>query len=351
MLARRSLLARAGLALAAQALAGLPAAAQTRPRFYQRGTTSRTVRFAGAGGATLEGTLLLPIWTELERVPGVVLVAGSGPTDRDGNNPLVPERIDLLRQVAAKLAAAGIASLRYDKRGVGGSTPMPALPPATLEEQQRFFAWENFVADVVAAHAELVRHDEVKSYATALLGHSEGGLLVLAAAPVIEKHRPHAMVLMGTPGRPLGEVLRGQIERTAPPRLVAPAERALAAIAATGQVPAGLPRELDALFPPYAGPFLQSLLGFDAAAALRASPLPCLLLQGAADRQVVPMGDVQPLVDALGQRSAPADVVVVAASSHNFKTVSSPADPGFAGPLSPAMADTLAAWLARTLGA
>ena len=344
MLARRTMLALAALPVAAAA----QSPAQPRPRYYQRGTKSRVVRFAAADGATLEGTLLLPIWTELERVPGVVLVAGSGPTDRDGNNPLVPERIDLLRQVAERLAEAGIASLRYDKRGTGGST---AMPPGTLAEQQRFFAWDNFTADVVAAHAELVRHDEIKNYATALLGHSEGGLLVLAAAPAIERHKPHAMVLMGTPGRKLGDVLRAQIERTAPPALVAPAERALAAIAATGRVPGDLPRELDALFPAYAGPFLQSLLAFDAAAALAASPLPCLLLQGAADRQVVPMGDIQPLIDALGRRTAPGEVAVIAANSHNFKIVGSPADPGFGGPLSPALAETLTRWLARTLGA
>ena len=109
-----------------------------------------------------------------------MLVAGSGPTDRDGNNPLAPDRIDLLKRIAELLAAAGIATLRYDKRGIGGST---ARPHGTLEEQERFFAWDNFVADVAAAHGELVKHDEIKPYATALLGHSEGGLLVLAAAP------------------------------------------------------------------------------------------------------------------------------------------------------------------------
>ena len=48
-----------------------------------------------------------------------MLVAGSGPTDRDGNNPLAPERIDLLKRIAELLAAAGIATLRYDKRGIG----------------------------------------------------------------------------------------------------------------------------------------------------------------------------------------------------------------------------------------
>ena len=238
------------------------------------------MRFAGSDGATLAGTLLLPIWSELEKVPGVVLVSGSGPTDRDGNNALVPDRIDLLKQIAELLAEAGIASLRYDKRGIGAST---AKPHGSIAELERFFSWDNFVGDVVAAQAELVKHDEIKAYATALLGHSEGGLLVLAAAPAITKHPPHGMVLVATPGRKLADILRAQIGRGAP-NLVAPAERAIAAIEATGHVPADLPRELGALFPPYAGPFLQRLLAFDPAQALAASRLPCLVLQGAADR-------------------------------------------------------------------
>ena len=50
-----------------------------RPRFYAKGTKQRAVRFAGSDGATLAGTLLLPIWSELEKVPGVVLVVGQRP--------------------------------------------------------------------------------------------------------------------------------------------------------------------------------------------------------------------------------------------------------------------------------
>src|SRR5712671_4102275 len=119
--------------------------------FYGSGTKQRAVRFAGSDGASLAGTLLLPIKSELGRVPGIVLVAGSGPTDRDGNNSLVPERIDLLKQLAELLARAGIATLRYDKRGIGGSQ----RPSDSMQLQERFFAWENFVGDVQAAHAEL----------------------------------------------------------------------------------------------------------------------------------------------------------------------------------------------------
>jgi alpha-beta hydrolase superfamily lysophospholipase len=280
-------------------------------------------------------------------VPGVVLVAGSGPTDRNGNNTLVPERIDLLKQIAELLAEAGIASLRYDKRGIGAST---LKPHGSIAELEHFFAWDNFVGDVVAAHAELVKHDEIKSYATALLGHSEGGLLVLAAAPAIAKSPPHGMVLLATPGRKLSDILRAQVGRGAP-NLLAPTDRAIKAIDTSGHVPSDLPRELEALFPPYAGPFLQRLLAFDPARALAASRLPCLLLQGAADRQVVPMEDIQPLIDALGKRDAPGEAMIVPGASHNLKLVQWPTDSGFGGPVAPAVADKLTSWMKQLLGA
>lgn len=324
--------------------------------YYATGMKQRAVRFAAGDGATLAGTLLLPRWSELQRVPGVVLIAGSGPTDRNGNNPLVPERIDLLKLLAERLAEAGIASLRYDKRGVGESTPRPT---GSLAEQERFFAWENVVGDVTAAHGELLRHDEIKSYATALLGHSEGGLLALAAAPALGAatrgtRKLHALVLAATPGRPLADIVRAQIARNAP-ALLEPAERTMAAILATGEVPAGLPRDQQVLFPPYAGPFLQSVLSFDPAKALAGLDLACLLLQGAADRQVVPMGDVQPLIDALGHRGASGgasgEAEVFPAVSHSLKRVAGPTDPGFAGPLAPAVGDKLVSWLRPLLGA
>jgi alpha-beta hydrolase superfamily lysophospholipase len=237
--------------------------------------------------------------------------------------------------------------LRYDKRGIGGST---ARPHGTLAEQERFFSWDNFVGDVAAAHGELVKHDEIKAYATALLGHSEGGLLVLAALPAITKNRPHGMVLASTPGRPMREIVREQVNRGAP-NLVDAVTATMAAIEASGHVPADLPIELQALFPAYAGPYLQRMLAFDPAQALLGLDLACLLLQGAADRQVVPMGDVQPLIDALSKRRAPGEAVVIPAVSHNLKLVSWPGDTGFGGPIAPAVATKLIDWLVPMLGA
>ena len=341
MICRRALIA-AGLSYPLAAAAKSP-----WKGYYAIGTRQRTVRFAGSDGVTLAGTLMLPAWSELQRVPGIVLVAGSGPTDRDGNNPLVPQHIDVLKLIAELLAAAGIATLRYDKRGIGGST---ARPHGTLAEQERFFSWDNFVGDVAAAHGELVKHDEIKAYATALLGHSEGGLLVLAALPAITKNRPHGMVLASTPGRPMSEIVREQVSHGAP-NLVDAVTATMAAIEASGHVPADLPIELQALFPAYAGPYLQRMLAFDPAQALLGLDLACLLLQGAADRQVVPMGDVQPLIDALSKRSAPGEAVVIPAVSHNLKLVSWPGDTGFGGPIAPAVATKLVDWLVPMLGA
>jgi uncharacterized protein len=125
----------------------------------------------------------------------------------------------------------------------------------------------------------------------------------------------------------------------------------MAVIDASGHVPSDLPRELGALFPAYAGPFLQRLFSFDPAQALLDSRLACLLLQGAADRQIVAMEDVQPLIDSLGKRSTWGEAVVFPSVSHNLKLVSGPADAGFGGPIAPAVAGKLSDWLKQLLGA
>jgi len=330
--------------LAGAAFAARPAAAQ---KYYPMGAKHLDLRFAGAAGVTLSGTLLLPTISELQRVPGVVLVAGSGPTDRDGNNRYLAQKIDLLKQIAELLADNGIASLRYDKRGIGAST---LQPENDLAAQERFWAWNHFVADVAAAHAELLRHDEIKPYATALLGHSEGGLLSLAVAEAMGKTGPYAVVLASTPGRSLRDIVHDQIARNAP-AFAADADRIMRTIVETGHAPDDTPQELKLVFPANVGAFLQRALVFDPARTLGAIDASCLLVQGGADTQVVPMGDIQPLVDALSARSKPGEVAVFAMVSHNLKTVSGPGDPGFAGPIAPAVADKLSSWLKLVLGA
>lgn len=337
MIGRRGVLGGAAL------LAAAPVRAQ---QYFPQGIFERTLNFTSADGTVLAGTLTLPWVTETRRVPGVVLIAGSGPTDRDGNNPLIPARVDLLKEIAHLLGRAGIGTLRYDKRGLGQSTPRPE----SLDEQKRFFTWDKLAGDVEAAHAELLRHDEIKSYATALLGHSEGGLLALAATVAMGPKRPYGLVLASTPGRPLGQIVREQIRRNAP-GLAASANHIMDAIRETGEVPAGGPPAIHAIFPDYAGTFLRSAFAFDPAQALGETDAPCLLLQGAADSQVVAMEDIQPLVDMLGKRRGSGEAFVVPEVSHNLKRITGPGDPGFTGPVAPAIATRLTSWLGRLLGA
>ena len=109
----------------------------------------------------------------------------------------------------------------------------------------------------------------------------------------------------------------------------------MTAILATGHVPADLPVNCRLLFPPYVGPFLAAPLTFDPAQALLGLDTACLLLHGGADRQIVAMDEIQPLIDALARRNKPGEAFVVPAVSHNLKTVTGPTDPGFGGPIAP----------------
>jgi hypothetical protein len=124
------------------------------------GATSTEVQYAGANGVSLVGTLVMPIHAAGQRVPGVIIIAGSGSADRDGNAPSVTT--DLHEQIAELLAQDGIASLRYDKRGAGNSTPphRPAIPqqptPSELAALQDFVDWKNFVEDAGATASELL---------------------------------------------------------------------------------------------------------------------------------------------------------------------------------------------------
>ena len=122
-----------------------------------------------SGRRRLAGTLTLPAGAG--RYPTVLIIAGSGPTDRDGNNPL-GIRADTYKELAWALAGRGVASLRYDKRYVGASN----FPP--LDETRLHF--EDEVGDAVAWMHGLARDKRVGPITIA--GHSQGSLTGMLAA-------------------------------------------------------------------------------------------------------------------------------------------------------------------------
>ncbi|MEU4443137.1 alpha/beta hydrolase [Actinosynnema sp. NPDC050801] len=140
----------------------------------------RDISFAGAG-VTLAGSLTVP--DTGAPAPGVVMVGGSGPSDRN-NGTHFPA-------IRAHLVEAGIAVLSYDKRGVGGSSgDWLASTPADL------------AADAAAALDFLRGRPGVRAAVTGLFGHSEGGGVVLRAATL--RDDVPWVVTNGTPGMTYG---------------------------------------------------------------------------------------------------------------------------------------------------
>ncbi|MFF2217420.1 alpha/beta hydrolase family protein [Streptomyces antibioticus] len=112
-------------------------------------------------GTPLAGTLTLPAGPGPH--PAVLLLHGSGPLDRDGNTPKL--RMNLARPMAEALAARGIATLRYDRRGTG-STPGDWLTAGFTDNRR----------DATAAVRALARRADIRTDAIGVVGHSEGSL-------------------------------------------------------------------------------------------------------------------------------------------------------------------------------
>ena len=246
----------------------------------------------------LAGTLALP--KNSARGPAVLILAGAGPTDRNGNGPLIST--DTYRLLAAGLAAQGVRSLRYDKRGIGGSAGLVAR-----EEDLRF---DDLVSDAVAAARDLAGRSDVSS--VILAGHSEGGLVAMRAA---REMSVAGLMLLATPGRPLADVLRAQL-RTVPlsEDLRGEALRINDALA-RGEPVADVPTELAPIFRPSVQPYLMSIMTVDPRLELARLSLPVLLLYGGRDVQV-------PLEhrDVLARARPDARVVTVPTANHVLKS-------------------------------
>ncbi|WP_062494523.1 alpha/beta hydrolase [Gluconobacter potus] len=216
----------------------------------------------------------------------VLMIPGSGPTDRDGNSAL-GSKPATLRQIADGLARRGISSVRIDKRGMFGS--------------KQAVADGNHVT--IADYATDVRNwiAVIRSKAGVrcvwLAGHSEGGLVVLAAAQ--GQTDVCGLVLLSTAGRPMGEVLRGQLHAVPSAQTVLPQiDGTIDALEAGHHVDVQtLHPGLRQLFHPAVQDYMIDLFRHDPAVLLRAYRGPVLIMQGAADHQVSATEDL-PLLKA-----------------------------------------------------
>ncbi len=270
--------------------------------------------------------------------PVVVIVPGSGPTDRNGDNPLgvaaAPYRL-----LADALAARKVSTLRIDKRGMFGSKSAIADANAVTIT--------DYASDALAWATEAAKR--TGNRCAWLLGHSEGGLVALKAAQM-----PHGLcgvILLSSPGTPLAQTMKAQLRANpANAPILPPALAAIDSLAAGKRVdPATLPAPLPTIFPAAVQGFMIDLFAQRPAAEAARITLPMLIVQGDRDIQV-PVSDAR----ALAAAAPKATLAILPGVNHVLKSVA--ADDRAANlatyrdpllPIAPAVSDTIAAFVKR----
>ena len=215
----------------------------------------------------IKGTLLCP--PAVKKMPVVLMIAGSGPTDRNGNNPMMTN--NSLKMLAEGLFEKGIATVRFDKRGIADSKN------AGLKEIDLRF--ENYVEDV-EEWVELLKKDSRFSDIH-LLGHSEGSLIGMIAA---QKGNVTKFISIAGVGSPAGEILREQL-KAQPPMVLQMASPFIEKME-RGETVDDVPQMLQSLFRPSVQPYMISWLKYDPQKEIAKLNMPVLIVQGTTDIQV-----------------------------------------------------------------
>jgi pimeloyl-ACP methyl ester carboxylesterase len=279
-----------------------------------------------SGTLGLGATLTLPRGST-GAVPIAVIIAGSGPTDRNGNS-LMGIRPNSYAQLAWRLAERGVATLRYDKRGLPGTKGTFDIANMTMAD---------FAADARMA-AESLSLDRRFSRVT-FIGHSEGASLGLIAA---QQGAPVAGVVhVSGLGRGTGEVLREQLSRQFDSATLVRYDTAMKRYL-SGEQPADVPAALAMLFVPMNRTYMRSMMAFDPAAAIRAVRQPVLIVQGATDLQATVLD-----AERLHAARPDAKLVVIPTVNHVLKHVTDQTIagqmPSYQDPTMPIVADVVAA--------
>jgi pimeloyl-ACP methyl ester carboxylesterase len=258
---------------------------------------------ATSSGWTLYGTLTVPR-SASGPVPVILIVAGSGPTDRNANSP-AGIRSNTYAQLAWRLAERGIASLRYDKRGIAASRG--AMDSAIVART----TMQDYANDVRNLADSL--HADHRFSRVILVGHSEGSALSIMAA---HDGAPVAGVIsMAGMGRPFAAVLREQLAAQLDSNTLRMYDTSMTAYLAGRDPP--VPSYLAALFVPALRNYVRSMMAFDAKEVGQLH-CPVLVLQGDYDLQVT-VADA----DALHAADPKSTLVIFAGDTHMFKVAAS----------------------------
>ncbi|NLX63119.1 MAG: alpha/beta hydrolase [Tissierellia bacterium] len=216
----------------------------------------------------IHGTLMMPKDAESSTV--ALIIAGSGPTDRNGNNPSAGEN-NSLKMMAEALAKEGISSVRFDKRGIGVS--------AYLVEREEDLIFEDYVNDVVG-WIEKLREDN-RFEKLVVIGHSEGALIGAAA---VKKADVDGFVSVAGAGYSAYETLERQLKAQSEEvfQLCKPIMDELM----EGNLVENVPEGLYSLFRPSVQPYLISWFKYDPVEEISKIEKPVLIIQGDNDIQI-----------------------------------------------------------------
>ena len=295
-----------------------------------------------AGGITIYGTFRHPR-TGAGRVPAALLIAGSGPTDRNGNSPLIPGTVNTLKTLADWLSLDGVASLRYDKLG-SGQTGLGRY--ASHPERIGIGPFEQ---EAAAALSFLARQRGVDRGRLAVLGHSDGALFALllatgAAGPTPPIHalgllEPLAVryldiISIQVKGQVSAALRAGQITPSEAAKIERSLASAIHSLRTTGKVPLNLPDGLGKVLNPTSALFLSQADRHVPAklAARLARHLPVIVSCSNADIQVT-CGEVDHLVIGLTRAHANTDFVRLRDVDHVLKQDPSHTGANYGAPL------------------
>ena len=219
-----------------------------------------------SGTYSLFGSLMVP--PAQKKIPAILIIPGSGPTDRNGNNPYGLST-NSYRLLAHELYKAGIATLRFDKRGVGKSQP-------ALTDESRLVI-DTYVYDA-GRWFDWLRKDPRFSKIV-ILGHSEGALIGSIAANF---QRADGFISLSGMGFPADSIILKQIA-VSNPALADTAREIINHI--KKDEPFSVNEYLSPIFRPAVALYLKSWFGFSPAVELSLVRCPVLMLQGGRDLQ------------------------------------------------------------------
>ena len=251
------------------------------------------------------GTLTTPDLSK--KFPVALIISGSGPTDRNGNNPMMKN--NSLKMLAEALAKNGIASLRFDKRGIGESKAAAGAESGLV--------FENYTEDV-KSWINLLKQDKRFSKLI-IIGHSEGSLIGMIAGAKADK-----FISVAGAGESADKLLKTQISAKSNKQIEEMTFPIIDSLK-NGNTVKKVDPMLNSLFRPGIQPYLMSWFKFDPQTEIKKLNVPVLIIQGNNDLQVSVKD-----AENLAQANKNSELVIVDKMNHIMKIVDGDQQANFA---------------------